>query len=91
MPKTLRNINTFSPDEIAKAKQIIQLAENNLQQLSLVTNGTGQPATVYLRDGEVVLYKRETIKPRPKRVTQATSEVANDKRVHQVYLGEPHV
>jgi integrase len=59
MPKTLRNINTFSPDEIAKAKQIIQLAENNLQQLSLVTNGTGQPATVYLRDGEVVLYKRE--------------------------------
>jgi len=59
MPKTSPNIHTFSPDEIAKAKQIIQPAENILQQLSLITNGSGQPLTVHLRDGEVVLYKRE--------------------------------
>jgi len=58
MPKTSPNIHAFSPDEIAKAKQIIQLAENNLQQLSLITNGTGQPSTVHLRDGECVVYRR---------------------------------
>jgi len=59
MPKTSPNIHTFSPDEIAKAKQIIQPAENILQQLSPITNVSGQPLTVHLRDGEVVLYKRE--------------------------------